>query len=538
MKKSIILLILGFLMICSLIAKTEKVVIIGIDTEDPESRYVKTMLEKRDLDAAFKSSTSLEMVPMKESAKALKAENFKGLMKEMEPSTVEKIATQLNANMAVWMWIMKENQSSFIVTGKVMSMRTKEMININFTVTKNKDERMQSVNDNLLKKIADFASSETKKIFDIAEQNFNAKKYKEAEEMFTRLLEIDDKNVEVYYFLGMINYENNKFPKAVEFFNKTLEFDPNRENSLLFLSETYKKQGNLDKSIETLSKVANVKNDANLWLAIAMMHKDKSNFKASEEALDNALKIDTQNEKIHLVYAELTYDNKEYEKAIPHLEFITNLYPDNEEVGRKLAISYQKTGQLDKAVENYKSLIAKDANNTRAYLNLGAAYRAMSFEKDAAAFNKLALDTYLTVQKLLPNSGKIDVSIADIYLNMNDLTKAENYANSAIKKDNNIHEPYVILGMINQKRGIAKHGEFVDLQKKTDSGNLYGAQLDQAIKNRDNAKGVANQFFKKADEMLKTARTKTDNPTTISDIDSKIQSNNQYINMTKKDFFN
>ncbi len=538
MKKSLLLLVLSIVLICSLIAKTEKVVILGVDSEDRESGYIKTMLEKRDLDAAFQGNSALELIPLKESAKALKEEGYKGLLKELEPATVEKIATRLNADMAVWVWVMKETQSSFIVSGKVMSMRTKEMINISFSVSKNKDERMKSLNDNLLTKISDFASSEIKKIYDIAEQNFNAKKYKEAEEMFLRLLEIDDKNIEAYFYLGVINYENNKYPKAIEYFNKTLEMNPDRENSLLFLSETYKKQGDFDKSIETLSKVANVKHDANLWLAIAQMYKEKSNLKAAEGALDNALKIDDNNEKVRMVYADLTYENKEYEKAIPHLEFITNLYPDSDEMGRKLAISYQKTGQLEKAIENYRTLIAKDANNTRAYLNLGAAYRAISFEKETAKFNRLALETYLTVQKLLPNSGKIDVSISDIYLNMNEVAKSEAYANSAIKKDNSIHEPYIILGMINQKRGIAKHAEFVDIQKKTDSGNLYGAQLDQAIKTRDNAKATANSFFKKADEMFRTARSKTDNPSTISDIDSKIQSNNQYINMTKKDFFN
>ena len=95
-----------------------------------------------------------------------------------------------------------------------------------------------------------------------------------------------------------------------------------------------------------------------------------------------------------MFYATFAYDNKDYEKAIPHLEFVTNIYPDSEEMGRKLAISYQRTGRLEEAIENYKALIARDNQNTRAYLNLGAAYRAISYERDADKYNRLALETY------------------------------------------------------------------------------------------------------------------------------------------------
>ncbi|HPK41465.1 MAG TPA: tetratricopeptide repeat protein, partial [Candidatus Cloacimonadota bacterium] len=491
MKKRMILLIISLLLIIPLIAK-EKIVIIGIDADDSESRYVKTMLEKRDLDAAFKEDLHLELIPLKESAKALKNDGFKGSLKEIEPSTVEDIAKGLNADLAIWMWISRENPTSFFVTGKVMSMRTKDLINLTFSITKDKNQRMKSLQENFLAKISEFAASEVKKIFNIAEQNFNAKKLVEAEEMFLRLTSIDENNPEVYYYLGMINYQNNKYTEAISYFDKTLEFNPDNENCLRFLSETYKKQGNLEKSIEVLSKVANVSHDPMLWLAIAQMHKDKNNISEATKALDNALVIDSENESVRMFYATIAYDNKDYEAAIPHLEFVTNLYPNSEELGRKLAISYQRTGRLEQAIENYKALIARDATNTRAYLNLGAAYRAISYEREADKYNKLALETYKKLEKMMPESGVVDVSIADINLNMNNLAQAEKYANSAITKDKEIYEPYLILASINQKRGIAKQAEYVDLQKKTDSGNLYGAELDNTIKVRDNAKAAAN----------------------------------------------
>lgn len=559
MKKSFILILLGLIMITSLLAKTEKIAIIGFDKKDRDSQYILTMLIQRDLALTFQKNQALELVPLKETAKAFKAENYTGAMDSFDSETAAKIAKQFDANMAVWGWIYKVNPTTFSVNVRILSMRTKDLKVLSFEVTKAKEERLAILETELVNKIAEFATEELAKMFNIALQDLESKKYEVAEKGFLKLLELDDKNIEIYYQLGLASYgkamdeitraeqaqesPNSEmmkanFEKALDYFTKASAFDPNRENIILYLSATYNKLGNLDKSIEMLEKVATVKNDEKQWLNIAVLYKEKGETTKAMNALDSVIKINAQNEDARRLYGTIAYDLKDYAKAIPHLEFITNLYPDEDELGRKLAVSYQKTGQLEKAIENYNGLIAKDANNSRAYLNLGAAYRALSFEKEAAKYNKLALDTYFKAQKLLPENGKIDLSIADIYLNMNDLAKAEGYANSAIRKNASIYEPYMILGSISQKRGIAKHSEYVDLQKKTDSGALYGAQLDQTIKVRDAAKSTSNSLFKKTDEYYKIAKSKTSNPANISEINSKIQANLQYINMTKKDFFN
>ena len=186
MKKSLLLVILSILIILPILAQ-DKLVIIGVDAEDSESRYIKTILEKRDIDAAFKNNEFLQMVPLKESAKALKDSGYKGAIKEIDIDTVKEIANAVNAEFATWMWIMKESQTSFYITGKTLSLRTDDMINYSFTVTKNKDVRAKAIEDNLVQKNSDFAKSEIGKMFNIAEQNFKAKKYKEAEENFLRL---------------------------------------------------------------------------------------------------------------------------------------------------------------------------------------------------------------------------------------------------------------------------------------------------------------------------------------------------------------
>ncbi len=538
MKRIVLFMLLILVCLSFLAAKTEKIAVIGFDKEDRNSSYIQTMLEKKNISDVFAGNSILQLMPLKESQKMFKEMKINVSLKELEIETVREFGTKINVNFVLWGWIQESaSPSVFNIECKIFSLRSGDIYPISFTVTKNGNERDATLRTKLVAGIEKIVGEELKKIFTIAEQNYTLKQYDTAESNFNKVLDIDEKNSEALYYLGMIYYYKNNYHKAIEYYISAINFSKNVDKYYVWLSETYTKSGDIDKSIETLESLATFKNEPDIWLTIANGYKEKGNLEKAEIACDKALLINPDYDKAHFLYANLTYDNKDYDKAIPHLEFLTNQNPDDEELGRKLAISYQKTNRLDKAIENYQRLIQQDPNNSKAYLNLASAYRAISLEKEADKYNKLALDTYLKVKTLLPDNPKINVSIADIYLSMNDLNKAEEAANASLKSNPDLFEAHVILGMIYQKRGIERFNAYIDLQKQTDSGNLYGKQLDQTIAKRDQTKASANTFFKKADEFFKLSKGKTDKAENIKDIDSKIQSNQQYINQTSKGFF-
>ena len=257
------------------------------------------------------------------------------------------------------------------------------------------------------------------------------------------------------------------------------------------------------------------------------------------EALEKGLALDKSNEPCMALYSDITYDNQMFVQAIPYLESLVDLKPDNDDYARRLAISYQRTGQLDKAIERYRSIIAADKTNFRAWQNLAGAFRTMAVENPSQAtrHNREALSAYQEALKLTPGNARIEVSIADTYNSLGELANAERFANSARQKQANLFEASIILGDIAQKRGISAYNAYVDLQNTTDRGNLFGKELDEAIARRDKTRADAHSSFNSAQQFFREALDNADSDRVQSEIRSRIQTNRQYIENTKPDNF-
>ncbi len=537
MKKIFSLLILTCLVAGYLFSITDNVAILGFEAKDKDSKYISTFLEKRDLNEAFKDNANIILLDLKATYKA--AEELKlASLDEMEPEQAIDLGKKLNAQVVVWGHVLKDGQE-FRVVAKVLSIRTQVTKSLEFKVVKERKSRAAALKADFVDKIIEFNSSELKKIFSIAEQNYNAKSYVMAIEGFLKYIEIDPSKIESYLYLGLSYFLSDKFDKSVEACLKGLAIDPNNEKILDCLAAAYQKQNKYDDAIKALERFAIVKSDEKIWMRIATMYNEQSKFDQAETALDKAIAIKSDYDKAHYLYALIAYDKKEYDRAIPHLEFCAKAFPDDDEISRKLAISYQKTGKLQSAIDQYSGIIQNDPNNTKAYLNLAAAYRALATEKpsEAKVSNNKALEALNKAKALDSENAKIYIRLADVYIALDNLTACESNCNIAIQKDAGAYESYMILGLIAQKRGFTKFSEYLDLAKLADGGTLYGAKADKVRADRDNAKQVAYTFFKKAEEYFNTAKSNAgDNISAVNDLNAKIQTNLQYLNKTKKGF--
>lgn len=539
--KKIILAMISLILLSNVFAAgAEKLVIIGFDAVDRDSRYIKTMLDRRDINAVFGADEHFELVFGRPVTNVMRDEKIEANMEILTSTEAGVIGEKLDASIAVWGTIVKVSDTMFRISGSMKSIRSDTVARFSFEVSRDRNQREQALRSQLLARLHEFSKGEMSKMFDIALQQFNNKQFDSAETQFLRITRIDPSNIDAYFYLGWIQFEQNRFSRAVDYYNMGLDIDPENERLLLYVSEAYRRQGLLDKAIEALEKVAESKSDKLIYINIAQMYKDRNVINSAMETLDKALALDPEFEAAHNLYAEIAYDNRLFEKAIPHLVFITNLRPDDEDAARKLALSYQRTGQLTKAIERYQEIIAQDKNNVRAYLNLASAYRAIAFENTAESnkFNRQALQAFLEARKIDTENARIEVSIADVYYALNDMQNAERFANNAKQKQSDLHEASTILGMVAQKRGIDKYNTYVELQNRTDSGNLFGRELDDTIALRDKTKAEAHTFFNQADKFFKEALGVADSERVRSDLNSKIQMNQQYINQTKPDFFN
>jgi len=539
-----ILLVMICVVLCSLLlaAGSENLVIIGFGAADRDSRNVADNINKRQLEPVFGSGDHFRLIPSKNVDNAKKELKITKTADAFDSADATRIGEKLDASIVVWGQVqsISGNQTTLRMSGTMLSQRSGTVSTFNFQIPKDNRQRETVLKNELLTKLTDFSKGEVQKLFDMALQQYNSKLYDTAEAGFLNIIRIDNANMDAYKYLGYIQYEQENYEGAANYYNQGLAIDPNHEDLLRYLSMAYTQQGKTDEAIGTLEKVAEINADKAVYYQVARLYRDRGDTADALAALDNALAIDPELDAAHDLYADITYSNEDYNKAIEHLEYMTNIRPDDDNLARKLAFSYSKTGQLDKAIERYTNMIKSDPNNVRAYLNLAAAYRTMAINnpREARQNNTQALQTYQNAMKVDPNNARIEVSLANVYLDLDDRTNADKWANSARQKDPTIYEASQILGEIAQKNGIDRYRRYTDLQKQSanESGTLYGKALDDIIAQRDQTKKEANTLFNRADTLFRDALNNApDNAK--NDINAKIRTNREYIELTKPDFF-
>ena len=515
----------------------ENLVIIGFQALDGNSRNVTNMLERRDLNAVFGPSTYFNLIMGRDVTNAMRDLRISSTMERLSSEEAAQIGERLDAAIIIWGTVVSINNTQFRMSVTVQSLRTGNVQSFSFTLERGGNQ--EAIRTGLYDRASEFSRGEVSRIYDMALQHYHNRNFESAESMFLRVTSIDRENIDAYYYLGFMQFEQSRFSQAVDYYNRGLEIDPNSETLLLSVANAYRRQGMRNQAIEALEKVAENRSDIHIYYNIALLYSESANIDDAMAALDRALTIDTEFEDAHKLYSEIAYDNRIYDKAIEHLLIVTELRPEDEESARRLALSYQRTGQLDRAIERYLAIIEADETNFRAYLNLANAYRAMALENpnDANRLNRQALQAFTEALRLNQNNARIELSISDVHLALNDLTSSERFANLALQRMDDLHEASIILGSIAQRRGIERYNQFVDLQSLTDSGNLWGQELNDTIATRDRTRAEAHALFNLTNRHFNDALQKVDNDRLRNEINQRIQANQQYVNMTRPDFF-
>jgi len=542
MKHMFLLIIFVMTIGCLLAVGNENLVIVGFGYNGENSKKGVVNTVTKQLPVVFGSDDHFRYIADKDVTNAKKAMKITTITDAFSTEQATAIGERLDASIVVWGIIepLSTGTNMFQIRGKMLSQRS-GTVNTFTTQFQNKTDPIKSaLSSDMLQKLKDFSKGEIQKLFDMAHQQYTSKNYEAAQTGFQNILRIDPTNTDAYYYLGYMQYEQENYPKAVEHYNSGLEIDPAHETLLRYISAAYERQEMFNEAIDALEKAAEQNPDKAVFYNIARLYKQVDNIPQAMATLDKALEIDPEFESAHDLYAEIAYDNAEYAVAVAHLEFMSNARPENDEIARRLAICYQRTNQLDKAIDSYKNIITADRNNLRAYLNLASAYRAKAQDNPSVAKDNYerAKNIYVEAMKIDKNNPRIEVSLAQVYLDLGDRANARRWAESARQKDISVYEASIILGDITQREGIERFNSFIAIQKEISSGELagtlYGKALDDKYKQRNKARNDANALFNRVDRYYRDALANSTDRVR-NDINAKIGANRQYIDQTKGD---
>lgn len=193
-------------------------------------------------------------------------------------------------------------------------------------------------------------------------------------EQYQEIVKLEPTNVEDHLLLGRLYRLDNDMVSAEKEFKTAVKLQPDSEEALTTLAYLYNDEGDANRAIQTLSSIPESERSAKLYSALGYTYEEQKDYK-------NAISA--------------------YRKAV-------GLDHDNLDAMRGLAQNLLNDGQLNAALEEYKSIADANPEDPQTYLNMSEIYRRTGH------FNE-ALDSLHKASSMVQDSVEVPYRTAVIY---------------------------------------------------------------------------------------------------------------------------
>lgn len=190
-----------------------------------------------------------------------------------------------------------------------------------------------------------------------------------------------DKDARIYYELGKAHLESTQgdVNAAIEYLEKAVSIDPKNGDYYSVLGDAYIKKGDVGKGISQYEiATGKDKQDPKNYLKRAVQWKEAAIYDQAEQSLLEGLAVDPNYAPALRELTDVYYYSKKYSMIIPTLERYTKLMGDDIEARERLVryLTFQAR-EYDRAITEGEAVLAKEPKSYSTFRSLGAAY----FEK-------------------------------------------------------------------------------------------------------------------------------------------------------------
>lgn len=229
------------------------------------------------------------------------------------------------------------------------------------------------------------------KLFQEASRLELNRRFREAEEIYSRLLNLNPEAESLYIELARVQGEQKNFRKAAETLREGARKFPSSEYLLsrlahaLYLSQEY------DEAREVALNILRMNGGSfEALVVLGLCHEEKGDLDRALDSYERALLQEPANEFLLLSRAELMLKMGRYQEAFETYAKLHELYPENPSHLLNMGITCNLMGDYEKAIP-YLEEVVKVSPSPRAYLNLAVACLEKKRLEEAAA----ALEKYL-----------------------------------------------------------------------------------------------------------------------------------------------
>jgi tetratricopeptide (TPR) repeat protein len=212
----------------------------------------------------------------------------------------------------------------------------------------------------------------TEQYFNAGFAHYEAKRYKEAVENFTRALELKRNDEASLRYRGLAYYDLKDYDRVIADYTRLIQIEPGNAMHYLARADAYRDKGYPDEAIRDCNEALRINP------AYAAAYNCRANAYADKGEHDRAIEDYSQALRINPAYAAayynrgIVYRNKgEYDQAIENYSQAIRINPNYAAAYNNRGIAYEEKGDYGLARADWEQVLRIDPNHVRARLNLG-----------------------------------------------------------------------------------------------------------------------------------------------------------------------
>ena len=222
--------------------------------------------------------------------------------------------------------------------------------------------------------------------FNLIRAYFEAKRPADALRTATELSTAAQNEVQVHFSLGVLLASEKQYKPAQIELEKANALQPETFEILYNLGQVLLRNGEYARSELALRRALSLKPDSvETMYLLAQALTDESRPLDALDLLIHAHKLAPKNTDIIFLMAQVSMSQNYYEDAIPLLESGIQIAPKRADLHAALGESYFMAGKIDKAIEEFKQLLALE-HSARSLAFLGLSYRNLGRFDEARSY--------------------------------------------------------------------------------------------------------------------------------------------------------
>ncbi len=199
----------------------------------------------------------------------------------------------------------------------------------------------------------------------------NKGEYDQAIEEFNKVLKINPRNAEAYYYRGNARLFSAQEEEDI--------FGPFEDLFILFgLPSLY------DQAIEDYTKSLEINpKNADAFLNRGNAYYDKGKYDQAMADYNKVLEVNPRNADALVGRGNIYYSKIQYDQAISDYTKAIEIYPKYTEASYNRGLAYHAKGQYDQAISDYAKALEVDPGYADAYLSRGDAYKIKGMYDEA-----------------------------------------------------------------------------------------------------------------------------------------------------------